>query len=470
MKRENVLVVGAGEVGELIAREVATTFKEKYSIVGFVDDDKKKIGKQVRDISVLGPTSEIAQLVEKHDVDYIMIAIATAYGSALRKIVAACEKAGVPYKLIPNVYELMAGSVLVSQMRPVKVEDLLNREPVKLDAKGLSKEVKGKTILVTGAGGSIGSEICQQLCEFKPKKLLLLGHGENSIYETDNELRLKFPGIDVVPVIADVVDEKKIGRVFETYKPDIVFHAAAHKHVPLMEMYPEEAVKNNVLGTHALANAAKAHGCSLFVFISSDKAVNPTSVMGATKRVGEMIAQSMANGTTRFIAVRFGNVLGSRGSVIPLFRKQIESGGPVTVTDKRMVRYFMTIPEAAQLVLQTTLVGKSGDVMVLDMGEQVNIAELAKQMILLSGFEPGKEIEIKYTGMRPGEKLYEEIMTAAEGIKSTSHDQIFTASLPKVEQAELNASISRLEKSAADGDTKAITEELRRLVPEFKQA
>ena len=361
--------------------------------------------------------------------------------------------------------EIINGNASVSKLREVQIEDLLGRKPVKLDNTAVSAYIKDKIVLVTGAGGSIGSEICRQVAKMQPAKMLLLGKGENSIYEIHQELLSTYPELEKVPIIADVRDRQRISEIMDQYQPQVVFHAAAHKHVPLMEYQPIESVKNNVLGTKTVAEEASAHNVETFVMISTDKAVNPTSVMGCTKRVAEMYVQSMnAVSDTRFVAVRFGNVLGSRGSVIPLFKKQIAKGGPVTVTHPDMKRYFMTIPEASQLVLQAGAMAKGGEVFVLDMGEPVKICNLAKDLISLSGLTPGVDIEIKYTGLRPGEKLFEELLSAEDGTDTTGHEKIFTARIKEVDKAQMDKNVEYLLSRTKDED---VVEALKKVVPTY---
>ena len=367
--------------------------------------------------------------------------------------------------ILPGVYEIIEGSVSVSQLRPVDVEDLLGRDPVELDNVAVAKYLSGKTVLITGAGGSIGSEIVRQVAKMYPNKLLLVGKGENSIYEIMQDMNLEYPQLKKVPIIADVRDEERINAIMDYFKPQVVFHAAAHKHVPLMEYQPSEAVRNNILGTKVIAETAAKHKVETFVMISTDKAVNPTSVMGCTKRIAEMFVQSMnKESSTRFVAVRFGNVLGSRGSVIPLFKKQIAKGGPVTVTDAEMKRYFMTIPEASQLVLQAGAMAKGGEVFVLDMGKPVRIYDLAKDLIKLSGFIPDKDIEIKITGLRPGEKLFEELLSAEDGTEKTTHSKIFIAKIKDVDKAELQRQIVDI-LQITEGD--AVVRKLQEIVPTY---
>ena len=446
-----VLIVGAGSAGAMVAKELANHPEIGKRAVGFIDDDPEKIGSVLLSLPVLGTRDQIAEVVLSHRVHEIIIAMPSAPGSVIRATMDACKDLNVRIKTLPGVYELVDGKVSVKQLRDIQIEDLLGREPVVLDLDQIGAYLAGQTILVTGAGGSIGSEICRQITRFKPKSMILLGHGENSIFEIEQELKRRHPGQHTVAVIADVRDEHRIDRVFEQYKPDVVFHAAAHKHVPLMEANPEEALTNNVFGTRNVARAADRHGAKRFVMISTDKAVNPVSVMGMSKRVAEMVVQAIGSTSqTKFMAVRFGNVLGSRGSVVPMFRKQIAEGGPVTVTHPDMTRYFMTIPEAVQLVIQAGAMGKGGEVFVLDMGEPIKITRLAEEIIRLSGMEPGKDMEIVYTGVRPGEKLFEEILTTEEVATSTKHKKIFVAKDAEPDVETLRATMREIA-AAVDG-------------------
>ncbi|WP_374712948.1 polysaccharide biosynthesis protein [Symbiobacterium terraclitae] len=422
------LVFGAGDAGALICREIKRHGESGYRVVGFLDDDPAKQGMRVAGVPVLGSRKDLGRIVKQHKITHLIIAMPSAKGRAVREISSLALDLGVHVKVLPGLYELVEGRVSVSQIRDVQIEDLLGREEVSVDLEAIAAYLSGETVLVTGAGGSIGSELCRQIAQFGPRRLVLLGHGENSIYDIHLELREKYPDLDLVPVIADVKDKARIDTVFDEFRPGVVFHAAAHKHVPLMEMNPTEAIKNNVFGTLNVAQAADRVGVGRFVMLSSDKAVNPTSVMGATKRAAELVIQWLnRQSKTIFVAVRFGNVLGSRGSVVPLFQRQIAAGGPVTVTDPRMVRYFMTIPEAVQLVIQAGAMGTGGEVFVLDMGEPVKIVDLARDLIRLSGYEPDVDIPIVFTGARPGEKLYEELLTTEEGTRATSHERIFIA-------------------------------------------
>jgi FlaA1/EpsC-like NDP-sugar epimerase len=410
-EKKRALIVGAGSAGSMLVRQLMKSHDTDLEPVGFIDDDGKKQKLQIYGVTVLGGTKDIPQLVDKYGIENIIIAIPSLRKGQLQDVYQECSKTNAKTQIMPMIEDIVSGKVSVNQFRDVQVEDLLGREPVELDIKSISEKLTGKTILVTGAGGSIGSEICRQVSKFKPNKLLLLGHGENSIYTIDMELRNKYSDeFEIVPLIADIQDRARIFEVMEIHKPDVMYHAAAHKHVPLMEYNPKEAVKNNVIGTKNVAEAADTFGVGTFVLVSSDKAVNPTNVMGSTKRIAEMVIQNLdKNSQTNFVAVRFGNVLGSRGSVIPLFKKQIQAGGPVTVTHPDMTRYFMTIPEASRLVMQAGALARGGEIFVLDMGEPVKIVDLARNLIKLSGYGID-EIGIKYAGIRPGEKMYEELL------------------------------------------------------------
>ncbi|UTR10586.1 polysaccharide biosynthesis protein [Evansella sp. LMS18] len=414
--KKRTLIIGAGAAGTMVARQLLNNHEAELLPAAFIDDDKKKLHLDILGVPVVGGIKDIETTVKRMNIENIIIAIPSLDKKSLNTIFQECAKTDADTKILPMLEDIVTGKISISEFREVQVEDLLGREPVKLDTKGISDYITGKVVLVTGAGGSIGSEICRQAAAFEPAKLILLGHGENSIYTVEMELKevFKESNVEFIPVIADIQDYNKLLRIMEEHKPDVIYHAAAHKHVPLMEKSPEEAVKNNIIGTMNTAKAADVNGISTFVMISSDKAVNPTSVMGATKRLAEMIVQDMdKKSSTKFIAVRFGNVLGSRGSVIPLFKKQIQKGGPVTVTHPDMVRYFMTIPEASRLVIQAGSLAKGGEVFVLDMGDPVKIVDLARNLIKLSS-NTMEEIEIEFTGIRPGEKLYEELLNKNE--------------------------------------------------------
>ena len=435
---QHVLVVGAGDAGAIVVREMLNNPSLGMEVIGFVDDDPRKRSARIAGVPVLGNRRAIPQLVLDYDIDLVIIAIPTAPGREVRDIVAICEKAGVPTKTMPGLYEMLGGTVSVNQLRNVQIEDLLRREPVQTDTEAVRRLIAGKRVLVTGGGGSIGGEVCRQILRFGPSDLLVLGHGENSIFEVCAQLDQQLTAMarahssvlptvpQVHPVIADIRFPDRIRAVFEQYRPEIVFHAAAHKHVPLMEVNPTEAISNNVLGTRNLLDAAVIAGVEHFVMISTDKAVHPKSVMGASKRVAELLVYQTAwENSKPYVAVRFGNVLGSRGSVLQTFKQQIAAGGPITITHPDMKRYFMTIPEAVQLVLQAAVLGQGGEVFMLDMGEPVKIVDLAQDLIELSGLEVGRDIEIVFTGMRPGEKLHEELFISGETYRRTEHQKIF---------------------------------------------
>ena len=468
--QKQVLIVGAGDAGVLAARELKNRNYRDGRPVGFIDDDRSKVRLRLLGIPVLGTRKDIARVVKGHNINEVIIAMPSASGESVREIVQICETSGVDLKIMPGVYDIISGDMSVKPIRQVQVEDLLGRDPVSVDLEEVAGYVTGETVFITGAGGSIGSEICRQIAKFNPGKLVLLGHGENSIFDIEQELRAEHPGIDYITEILDIKDREKVFLIFERYKPGVVFHAAAHKHVPLMEKNPEEALKNNVVGTQNLAEAADKVRVKTFVSISTDKAVNPTSVMGATKRTVEMLIQSMdLRSQTKFVAVRFGNVLGSRGSVIPTFKRQIASGGPVTVTHPDMVRFFMTIPEASQLVIQAGAMAQGGEIFILDMGKPVKIVDLAKDLIRLSGFEPDVDIKIQFTGIRPGEKLYEELLTTEEGTTSTKHSRIHVAK-PNVIDVKLLEELTHIVRERGSYLTRdEVIELLQTIIPNFRK-
>jgi len=420
-----VMIVGAGAAGNLLVKEIRNSNHVSKRVVCIIDDDKSKEGSYLHGVKVMGNRQNIPELVKQCRIDEIIIAMPSAPAKEIKEILDVCKETGCDLKRLPGVYQLVNGEVGISKLKEVDVNDLLGREPVKVDLSAIMDYVAGKVVLVTGGGGSIGSEICRQVAGHNPKMLVLVDIYENTTYDIQNELKNRFPDLNLVVLIASVRNTKRMDMIFETYRPDIVYHAAAHKHVPLMEDSPNEAVKNNVLGTWKVVQAADKWKVKRFVMISTDKAVNPTNIMGATKRICEMIIQTYnSRSQTEFVAVRFGNVLGSNGSVIPLFKRQIEQGGPVTVTHPDIIRYFMTIPEAVSLVLQAGAYAKGGEIFVLDMGEPVKIADLARNLILLSGHKPGEDIQIIYTGLRPGEKLYEEMLMHEEGLQDTENKLI----------------------------------------------
>jgi FlaA1/EpsC-like NDP-sugar epimerase len=446
VNKKRTLIIGAGSAGTMVVRQLLKRNDSELLPIAFIDDNRNKHHLDILGIPVIGSVSNITNIVSRLNIDHIIIAIPSLKKQELNTIFQECAKTNAKTQILPRLEDLLVGNISVSKLRDVKVEDLLGRETVELDIEGISEHITNKVILVTGAGGSIGSEICRQIATFHPKKLILLGHGENSIYNIEMELKETYKQsiIDIIPVIADIQDIKKMYSVMDTYRPNVVYHAAAHKHVPLMEANPEEAVKNNIVGTMNAANASKWAKVETFVMISSDKAVNPTNVMGATKRLAEMVIQHMNRDCeTKFVAVRFGNVLGSRGSVVPLFKKQIEKGGPVTVTHPEMTRYFMTIPEASRLVLQAGALANWGQIFVLDMGEPVKIVDLAKNLIRLSGFTVD-DIGIQYSGIRPGEKLYEELLDFDEINEEQIYPNIYIGKTKEIYINEIEEIISNL--------------------------
>jgi len=465
VNKKPVLIIGAGDAGNLIARDIAQFHNRGRKIVGFIDDDEHKQGNICMGIPVIGGSDKLVDTVQKYGVKEIIIAIPSLPQKKIREIANLCSKIKCETKIVPGIYSLLDKKITLGDLRPVGVEDLLQRDPVQLDLVKVADYLTGKCILVTGAGGSIGSELCRQIMLLKPARLLLLGRGENSIYEIHRELKAIYGSEQLLPIILNITNEEGLNDIFVKFKPQVVFHAAAHKHVPLMERNVCEAINNNVLGSWKVAKAAGENGAEVFIMISTDKAVNPTSVMGATKRVSEKIIQA-ANKIykTKYVAVRFGNVLGSRGSVVPLFKEQIAKGGPVTVTDPEMKRYFMTIPEASQLVLQAGTMGVGGEVFVLDMGQPVKILDLAQNMIRLSGLEPDIDIPIKFTGLRPGEKLFEELMSTSEGTQATVHKKIFRANMRSEDPDKLREQLFKL---AAMRDETKIIEFLQVIVPTY---
>lgn len=467
---KRVLIAGAGESGNMAAREMFRHPEAGLKPVAFLDDDKSKHGQKFLGLPVVGTIDEMQEAVKKFKINEILIAMPSESGKVIRRVVDYAGKTGVRYKIIPSIYDLISGKVSINQIRKVDVEDLLRRKPVELDMSLIENYIADKKVLVTGAGGSIGSEIVKQISRFNPANVVLLGRGENSIHQLVNQIEFSFTDLNYSIQIADIRDHMTLDRVFKTHQPDVIFHAAAHKHVPLMEANPEQAILNNVLGTRNLVNLAVHHGVSHFVNISTDKAVNPTSVMGASKRISEQIVQwgaSQAEKGEVFVSVRFGNVLGSRGSVIPKFKEQIKRGGPLSVTHPDMVRYFMTIPEASQLVLQAGALNMNGSVFVLDMGDPVNIEKMARDLIVLSGLEPDKDIKIEYTGIRPGEKLYEELLTAEEGTEITHHEKIYVAkSVDSIDQLEQQ--LNNLIQIAKTGSREDVKEGIKGILPTYR--
>ena len=461
----NVLIVGAGEAGATLVREMQRHPETGMRAVAFVDDDPAKIGRTISRVPVVGGLKQLPAALAHGSVDEILIAIPSADGRQLRSVVDRIRAANgdVPYRTMPSLHDLLSGTVTVSRIREVGIEDLLRRPPVKLDTDSILGYLQGKTVMVTGAGGSIGSELVRQICRFGPKRLILFGHGENSIYQLERELDRHWPEVPYSSVIGAVQNVVRLEYLFRTMRPDVVFHAAAHKHVPLMELNPEEAVFNNVVGSRSLVDLSLKYEVSHFVNISTDKAVNPTSVMGASKRLVELVvanAARLASPGQVFVSVRFGNVLGSRGSAIPLFKQQIKDGGPVTVTHPDMVRYFMTIPEASKLVLQASALGRNGETYILDMGEPVRVLDLVRDLIRLSGFDPDVDIAIEFTGVRPGEKMVEELMTEQEKDGTTEHEKIFVARSIAIDPDALDATI----RSLVDAAMRSDGVEIRRLL------
>jgi FlaA1/EpsC-like NDP-sugar epimerase len=464
------LIAGAGAAGEMIVKELLSHPQLGLNPIGFVDDDRSKHGHRMCDLPVLGSLSAMKDIVLQHDIDEIVIAMPQAPGRVVRQVVRAALAAGAKTRTVPGMYDILSGRVAVASLREVEIQDLLRRDPIQTDLDQVRSLATGETVLVTGAGGSIGGELCRQLARLEPAQVLLLGHGENSIFDIELELNERYPNVTCVPLIADVRDRERMRQIFDTYRPYSVFHAAAHKHVPLMESNISEAITNNVTGTRNVADLAAEFGVEHLVLISTDKAVRPTSIMGATKRIAEQIVQEVAETSERnFVAVRFGNVLGSRGSVVPMFLRQIRSGGPVTVTHPDMRRYFMTIPEAVQLVLQAGASGKGGEVFVLNMGEPVRILDLATDLIRLSGLEVGTDIEIRFTGTRPGEKLYEELFFTSENALPTSHPKVLRAK-NGVLPIGLSTVVELLTEGARNGwSDEQLRTLLLRLVPDFQE-
>ena len=469
---KKLLIIGAGDCGEKILREIHDNASLKFKAVGFLDDNRNKIGRKIHGVPVLGLVSEISAAIKKISADEALIALPSATGHQMREIVEYCKESGIPFKTVPGYGELINGRVSVKAIRDVAYPDLLGRAVVKLDAKGISDYIKGNCMLVTGAGGSIGSELCRQICKFSPKKIVLFERAESPLYEIELELKRNFSDISIVPVLGDIQSGIQLENTFKAHNPQAVFHAAAYKHVPMLEIHPWKAVENNILGTERLIKIVQQHGCDRFVFVSTDKAVRPTNVMGASKRVAEMLIQCQGNnpnGQTKFAVVRFGNVVGSVGSVVPLFKKQIEIGGPVTVTHKDVTRYFMTIPEACQLILQAgALCDEQVEIFILDMGKPVKIADLARDLIRLSGFEPDKDIKIEFIGLRPGEKLFEELITEGEGIVGTNHDKIMTLRGQKCSLKMLNGKIDKLGQLAAEQNAEKIRSTLKEIVSDYQ--
>lgn len=464
----NVMIIGAGEATNVIMREIqSSSYLANSNIACIIDDDRRKVGKYIRGVKVIGTRDKIKEAAKLYDIDEIIFAIPSASNEVKRDILNICKETDCTLKILPGVYQMVDGEINVNSIRNVDVLDLLGRDPIEVDIESIMGYVKDKVIMVTGGGGSIGSELCRQLVSHKPKQLIIFDIYENNAYDIQQELKINYPDANVVTLIGSIRNVSRLESVFAQYKPDIVYHAAAHKHVPLMEVSPDEAVKNNVVGTWNVAKMADKYGVKKFVMISTDKAVNPTNVMGATKRICEMIVQTYNEiSKTDFVAVRFGNVLGSNGSVIPLFKKQIEAGGPVTVTDPNIIRYFMTIPEAVSLVLQAGAYAKGGEIFILDMGEPVKIDDLAKNLIRLSGYTLGVDMEIKYTGLRPGEKLYEELLMKEEGLQETDNKLIHIGKPIEFDKENFFDNLEKL-KEEAYSETGNIREYLKKVVDTY---
>ena len=463
----NVMLIGGGAAANAILKEAESSQFVSMNIKCIIDDNPGCHGKFLRGVPIVGGREKIADAVGQYSIDEIIFAIPSASNKVRKEILDICKETGCKLRTLPGIYQLINGDVSVSKLKEVEIEDLLGRDPIQINTEEVLNSVHNKVILVTGGGGSIGSELCRQIAAHHPKQLIILDIYENSVYEIQQELLRKYPELNQVVLIASVRNTARIEKIFETYRPDIVYHAAAHKHVPLMETSPNEAIKNNVFGTYKTAQAAAKYGVKKFVLISTDKAVNPTNIMGASKRICEMVIQMMNHTTdTNFVAVRFGNVLGSNGSVIPLFKQQIAAGGPVTVTDPNIIRYFMTIPEAVSLVLQAGAYARGGEILVLNMGEPVKILDLATNLIKLSGYKPGEDIEIKFTGLRPGEKMYEELLMNEEGLKETANKKIFIGKPIEFDEEEFRRQLDLLEQEAVneDGD---IRKEVMKIVPTY---
>lgn len=463
-----VIILGAGAAGEQLLRDLTRNHPNRYNIIGFLDDEPGKIGRQIHRVPVVASCDVLPDIIDRWDIDMALIAVPSANDEEMQRLVSICEKAEIEFRTLPGAHELLSGKVKIEDLRPVRIDDLLGRDPVKLDWQRIKHSLCDRTVLVTGAGGSIGSELCRQLASVCSAHVLLLDHSEFNLYRVEEELTLRFPDIKITPILADICDQVAVESVFETYQPAAVFHAAAYKHVPLLEGQVRAAVKNNILGTKTVADLAKKYNVEKFVLISTDKAVNPSSLMGACKRVAEIYCQKLAfESPTKFITVRFGNVLGSAGSVVPKFQRQIKRGGPVTVTHKEMTRYFMTITEATQLILEASAMGEDGRIYVLDMGEPVLIDDLARQLIRLSGKEPDSEIKVTYTGLRRGEKLHEELFHDEENIASTEYEKIHLAMTRPVEAGLIEEAYAAIEQHL-DNTQHDLTEALKELVPEYQ--
>ena len=467
---KRLIIVGAGDCGEMIYREIRDNAALKYRVVGFLDNDVSKHNRQIHGISILGSPDDIELIAAEMKADEVLIAIPSATSEQMREIVLKCKESGIEHKTVPGMGELIDGRVTIQAIREVRYQDLIGREVVELEERRIGDYLENIRVLVTGAGGSIGSELCRQICRFKPETLILFERAESPLYDIEIELKRMFPYIKIIPVLGDIRDRRQLSKALEASQPQVIFHAAAYKHVPLIESHPWKGIRNNIVGTRNLVEITNEFEVDRFVFVSTDKAVHPTNVMGTTKRIAELVVQGQ-NGektsTTRFMTVRLGNVVGSIGSVIPLFKKQIEAGGPLTVTHPKMTRYFMTIPEAAQLILQAGSMGDGSEIFILDMGTPIKIVDMARDLIRFSGFEPDRDIQIEFIGLRPGEKLYEELITEGEGIVPTSHEKIMVLKGQTCEQDELNKKIDELRELAYEQDADGIRKLLKEIVPEY---
>lgn len=467
-KKKNTMIIGAGRAGAMLIREFQTSSHSMNKVVCIIDSDKSKLGSILHGVKVVGGDDSIVEMAAKYNVEEIVFAIPSASNKTKKRLLAICKETNCNLKTLPALFQLANGVVKIETVRDVEIEDILGREPIKVDMSSIGKMIQGKCVLVTGGGGSIGSELCRQLTAYEPSNLIIVDIYENNAFNLQQELMANFSSLNLTVLIASVRDKKRIDQIFRDYRPQLVFHAAAHKHVPLMEDSPMEAVKNNIFGTYNVAMACDKYNVESMCLISTDKAVNPTNIMGATKRCCEMIVQMVNDmSRTRYVAVRFGNVLGSNGSVIPVFKEQIKRGGPITVTHKDIIRYFMTIPEAVSLILQATMYAEDGEIFVLDMGEPVKIDDLARNMIRLSGYEPDVDIEIKYTGLRPGEKLYEELLMAEEGLKKTANDLIFIGNDIKFNREEFKENLKMIE-GTLDSEPDKIKLAMSKVVPTYK--
>lgn len=471
-KHNNVLIIGAGDATITVLKTLKNTMKDEYNVVGLVDDNTYKVNYTISGCKILGTRYDISQICQEYSVNLILFTISNISNEDRKKILNICQETGCKVRVLPGTIDLIKGKNLMDNFRDIEIEDLLGRDAVIMDNENIGELIKGRTVLVTGGGGSIGSELCRQIIKYNPSKLIMLDIYENNLYEIEQELRFNYPDENICAIVASVRDKKRLNEIFEEYKPYLVFHAAAHKHVPLMEKSPLEAIKNNVFGTYNVVNCADEYKTKRVILISTDKAVNPTNIMGATKRLCEMIVQAKNKvSKTEYAAVRFGNVLGSNGSVIPLFKKQIACGGPVTVTHKEITRFFMTIPEAVSLVLQAMTFAKGGEIFVLDMGEPVKIYDMAEKLIRLSGYEPNVTMQIKVTGLRPGEKLYEEILMNEEGLETTEHNKIHVAKPLNITMKEIEEKLDILDnliKNVNNEDKKTIKDAMSKIVPTYK--